>query len=140
MRQSPLARGFTLIELLVVIAIIGLLASLVLASLTTIQARSRDTRRLADMQTVMKALQLHVTAGGIYPIAASTTLTGTDVISAALIADGSLTNMPHDPLSPNPSYVYRYASLDGLRYVLSFCLESASIRGYTQGCNNFISP
>ena len=46
------ARAFTLIELLVVIAIIGLLSSIVLASLNTARAKGRDARRESDLHTL----------------------------------------------------------------------------------------
>ncbi len=52
-------KGFTLIELLMVIAIIGLLSSITLASLQTARARSRDSRRIQDLQQARTALTLY---------------------------------------------------------------------------------
>ncbi len=60
-------KGFTLIELLVVIAIIGILSSVVLASLNTARLKSRDTRRVADIKQIQLALQLYFDAVGEYP-------------------------------------------------------------------------
>lgn len=62
-------QGFTLIELLVVIAIIGLLASIVLANLTTTRAKARDAKRKEDLIQMRNALELYYTDHNSYPLA-----------------------------------------------------------------------
>jgi prepilin-type N-terminal cleavage/methylation domain-containing protein len=47
--------GFTLIELLVVVAIIGLLATLSVVSFNNAQVRARDSKRVADVRTLISA-------------------------------------------------------------------------------------
>lgn len=61
-------KGFTLIELLVVISIIGLLSSIVLASVSNVRADARDARRISDLRQLQTALQLYAEDnGGLYP-------------------------------------------------------------------------
>lgn len=60
-------RGFTLIELLVVIAIIGLLASIVMVSLSGAKTKSRDARRQADIKNIQLALAMYYADNGMYP-------------------------------------------------------------------------
>lgn len=61
-------RGFTLIELLVVIAIIGLLSSVVLASLNVARERGQNAKRMQDMREIGKALELYALENnGNYP-------------------------------------------------------------------------
>lgn len=67
MNNESKAKGFTLIELLVVIAIIGLLASIVLASLSTARTKARDAKRLSDMHQMEVALELYYNSFGRYP-------------------------------------------------------------------------
>lgn len=92
-------KGFTLIELLVVIAIIGLLATFIVASFTSAQAKSRDARRKADMDAIKKALELfkNDTSGAAkYP----NTTTG------SLVAGNYIRVVPTDPSSTTTVYVY----------------------------------
>jgi type II secretion system protein G len=60
--------GFTIIELLVVIAIIGLLASVVLVSVNSARAKSRDAARVQAMKQVQSALELYYADNKHYPL------------------------------------------------------------------------
>lgn len=60
-------RAFTILELLVVIAIIGLISAIVIAILTQARADSRDSKRLADIKEIQKALELYYDDASSYP-------------------------------------------------------------------------
>ncbi len=97
MHISRAQRGFTLIELLVVIAIIGILSSVVLASLNTARLKSRDARRISDIKQLQIALALYADANSsVYP----TTL-------AALAP----TYIPVLPTDPSGGAAYKYSAL-----------------------------
>jgi len=51
-------RGFTLIEILITVAIIGVLAAIVVVSFNKAQAKSRDSRRVADVESVKAAMNM----------------------------------------------------------------------------------
>jgi prepilin-type N-terminal cleavage/methylation domain-containing protein len=59
-------RGFTLIELLVVIAIIGVLASIVLASLQGGRDKANDVAIKANMASMRTQAELYATTNGSY--------------------------------------------------------------------------
>jgi general secretion pathway protein G len=60
-------KGFTLIELLVVISIIGLLSGLILVSTQGTRAQARDSRRLSDMNQIIKGITLYYDKYGAFP-------------------------------------------------------------------------
>lgn len=70
-------RGFTLIELLVVIAIIGLLSSIVVASLNDARRKSRNASRLQDVLAYSKAVEAFQVNSRQYPDASPTNWTTT---------------------------------------------------------------
>ncbi len=65
--MSSHKKGFTLIELLVVVAIIGVLASVVLASLNSAKEKGRDARRMRDIQEIHNAIELYILVNGEAP-------------------------------------------------------------------------
>jgi general secretion pathway protein G len=105
-----LRRGFTLIELLVVIAIIGVLSSVVLASLNSARAKARDAERLSDLHQLQTALELYYGDHGYYPkeSAGANGKVGEGAGLDAMLAP-YLPKIPHDPMGPgNSSYYYYY--------------------------------
>lgn len=110
-------RGFTLIELLVVIAIIGILSSVVLASLNSARQKGRDARRVSDIKQLQLALELYYDANGTYPTALDT---------AHLVTTGYISVIPTDP---STVAAYSYAGLGGTTctgYHLAATLEVSS--------------
>lgn len=105
-------RGFTLIELLVVIAIIGILSSVVLASLNSARQKSRDARRVGDIKQLQLALEMYYDSANEYPQALSSLVP---------------TYIPTAPLDPQSGAAYTYAASatsDATSYVLRATLET----------------
>ena len=102
------AQGFTLIELLVVIAIIGLLASVVVVATGNARLKSRDAKRLSDLQQVKSGLDIYYNLGSGYPSTAAWNAAQTAQGQLSCSGQASL-KVPQDPLNPNNSaYSYTY--------------------------------
>ena len=118
--QRKSKRGFTLIELLVVIAIIGILSSVVLASLNSARSKSRDARRVADLKQLQLALELYYDANRNYPTAPLSAASGGNL-------NGLISVIATDPAT---SADYSYAALGSgttcSSYHLGATLENTS--------------
>ena len=135
-------KGFTLIELLVVISIIGLLSSVVLASLTNVRRKARDAIRLNDLKQFQTALTLGYDKIGSYGINGETAIPA-GFCSREAFNDADFVGVgasvgwidkcpefmalpPVDPLtSPTRQYTIHTTS-DFSHYVLLAVLETAT--------------
>jgi prepilin-type N-terminal cleavage/methylation domain-containing protein len=61
-------KGFTLIEILIVVAIIGILSAIVAVNFSVSQAKSRDFRRRADLESIAIAVRMYNDSQGGYYI------------------------------------------------------------------------
>jgi general secretion pathway protein G len=60
-------KGFTLVELLLVIAIIGMLASIVMITVSQARQKGRDAIRIAEGRSVETALEIYYNDHNRYP-------------------------------------------------------------------------
>lgn len=140
--------GFTLIELLVVVAIIGLLSSVVLASLNSARAKARDAKKREDFNSIRSALLLYYDTYGSNPINRNPCCGYPDISSnflQELVTAKYLGSNPISPTSPSvPYYYYDYGPNNNIGMILVTALEAApvsttglpgSCRPWTPGAN-----
>jgi type II secretion system protein G len=119
-------KSFTLIELLVVLAIIGILAAMIIASLSGARARARDATRKSDLRQVKTALEQYYSDKEQYKIQTAPmdlNVTNTDLTTEYI------KNMPNEPKPGLPPYKYQTNS-DGTAYCLYSILENTKDPDY----------
>lgn len=93
MKKSYLQKGFTLIELLVVIAIIGILSSVVLASLNTARSKGGDAAVKSNLNNIRAQAELYYDSNNSsYGTLATSTIAATGVCGAGtgMFSDASV--------------------------------------------------
>lgn len=158
--------GFTIVELLIVIVVIGVLASITIVAYNGFQARAIKARRLSDMSTIVKALNLYKIQTGSYPVTQSNSTGGWERSAVnpqnflqALKTSGIISSVPVDPINSAPqgssgpentftSYTYYLypagqwgcdASLGPIYYLQ---IQAPGVAGYTESpeskCGNLV--
>lgn len=131
-RVKRINNGFTLIELLVVIAIIGVLASIVLASLSSARAKGRDAARRSNVKSLETALELYANDNnGNYP-SLGTDGTGYPLTNLATpLVPQYISSIPSDPSGYTWGYVRGPATAYGIRVELddkSYCVTGVNVQ------------
>jgi len=131
-------RGFTLIELLVVIAIIGVLSSVVLASLNTARVRARDAKMRSELRQIQVAIQLYYDQYGSMP---PNTYPGNYCSNQPNFLQAVVTAgyLPGNPVSPSayPYCYYDYGAGNAIGAIVTGWVESGSApttAGYPGTC------
>lgn len=112
-------RGFTLIELLAVIAIIGVLASSVIAAVSTARGKARDAKRIAEVKEIKSALNMFHELRNTYPSTTPETFSGEDAAIqylATIDGGGYLRDAPVG-VTGGTEYFYRGIKADGTECV-----------------------
>lgn len=137
-RQTAKKRsfGFTLIELLVVISIVGILATVIVTSLAGARAKSRDAKRVADLQNIQLALQYYYDKYGTFVVAGTGWSGGgngwlgyeggapyTTAVTRGLYNEGFLPVPLIDDPQGSPSYMI-YTCDGGQAYAISATKEN----------------
>ncbi len=109
-------------ELLITVSIIAILISIGIASYSTINKQSRDTKRKSDIEQLRSALEMYRADNSSYP---STGAGGWTVASdlSTVLATTYILAIPSDPKGATQPYMYKATDIsNGIYY--GYCISS----------------
>jgi general secretion pathway protein G len=98
-RRPP--TGFTLIELIIVIALIGILATIVMPSLTNQPTRAKEAVLKTNLRTMRDVIDQYKGDTGHFPTSLDD-----------LVAERYLRSIPRDPIAKTTEWDVEYESID----------------------------
>ena len=131
MKFKNSGKGFTLVELMVVIGIIGILSGIIVTNLTSSKSKSRDARRVSDVNQIQLALEQYFDRCGQYPIPTGTSnaqisLTAQNGCPSGITFGSYISVIPGDPVSAAQyGYIANSATFP-TDYILHATLESSN--------------
>ncbi|HVU06570.1 MAG TPA: type II secretion system protein [Candidatus Paceibacterota bacterium] len=126
--MKNLKKGFTLIELLVVIAIIGILSSVVLASLNSARNKGSDAAVKAQLVSLRPQAELYFDGAGNYGSAAGT-VSSCSTSGSIFVADPKMSDQIAALASTSPA-VACYASPAGTQTAWAVSAQLVSTSTY----------
>lgn len=125
MKKNKKNLGFTLFELLVSISIIAVLTAVAVVSFGGLNKKSRDAKRMADLEKIRMALEAAKQIGNTYPVASGSTANLTDYLDKW-------------PTDPKTKSVYVYTRPTTSSYTICSGVEDVGSTNYPAGgatCN-----
>ncbi|BFT94224.1 MAG: hypothetical protein MNSN_00940 [Minisyncoccus archaeiphilus] len=118
-------KSFTLIELLIVIAIIGILAGIIIISMSGAQEAANDSRRKADINQLAKVVMIYKTNNPETALPIGTCTIG-NTCSSVVFGEANILK------DPDGSYYY-YSSSDGIDFTIASRLSDANYYIFNSG-------
>lgn len=121
--QRKFSFGFTLIELLVTVSIIIILLSIAVVNYRSVNQRSRDGKRKADLEQIRSAIEVYRVDCGQYPSGITFGSSGLNGTGVGSCSGSYMRPVPQDPLNSAQAYVYYYNRISNSTYNLCANLE-----------------